>query len=602
MDISEKTKITERIKSLPKGSISVKTINGRQYEYWQFRENGRQVSRRVKGIELETLRRQIEERRQLESMLKGSSNRETAKEKPDTAVTDPFSCIIRTGDELMRFAEPVKDFRRRKCFDDLLNYVKGISSDRVFILFGLRRTGKTTMIRQMLLDMDDEMRSRTAFIQITPKDSLADLNRDLRLLEKQDFRSVFIDEVTLIEDFIEGAALFSDVFAASGMKIILSGTDSLGFVFSEDEQLYDRCYMTHTTFIPYSEFEYVLGISGIDEYIRYGGTMSLGGRDYNSREMPFATASGTNEYIDSAIAGNIQHSLKNYRYGGHFRHLQKLYDAGELTNVINRVVEDINHRFTVEVITDTFRSHDLGISKNNLRHDREMPTSALDDIDSSEVTERVMDLLEILNKKDQSIEIDEVHAAEIEEYLKLLDLVKEIPVINDAAVNKSDVRTVITQPGLRHSQAEALISSLLRDESFRSIGVKERMRISGRIMSEIEGRMMEDIVLLETMLANPGKEVFVLKFAVGEFDMVVFDPESISCRIYEIKHSSEQDPAQRRHLNDPEKCRQTERQYGTIDGRYVIYRGEDTETDGVRYLNVEKYLCGCRISEPDLSR
>ena len=52
-------------------------------------------------------------------------------------------------------------------------------------------------------------------------------------------------EVTLLDDFIQGAALFSDIFAESGMKIVLSGTDSLGFMFAEDEQLYDRCFMSH---------------------------------------------------------------------------------------------------------------------------------------------------------------------------------------------------------------------------------------------------------------------------------------------------------------------------------------------------------------------
>jgi hypothetical protein len=61
------------------------------------------------------------------------------------------------------------------------------------------------------------------------------------------------------------------------MKVVLSGTDSLGFLFSESEELYDRCIMLHTTLIPYREFERVLGIEGIDNYIRYGGTMSLGG-------------------------------------------------------------------------------------------------------------------------------------------------------------------------------------------------------------------------------------------------------------------------------------------------------------------------------------
>ena len=109
---------------------------------------------------------------------------------------------------------------------------------------------------------------------------------DLKQLAKQGYKYIFIDEVTLMEDFIEGAALFSDIYASSGMKIVLSGTDSLGFIFSEDRELYDRCFMIHTTFVPYREFANVLGINGIDEYIRYGGTMSLGGIDYNHTVIP----------------------------------------------------------------------------------------------------------------------------------------------------------------------------------------------------------------------------------------------------------------------------------------------------------------------------
>ena len=64
----------------------------------------------------------------------------------------------------------------------------------------------------------------------------------------------------------------------------------------------------------------------------------------------------TNEYIDTAIAKNIQHSLKYYDNGNHFRHLRELYENNELTNVINRVVEDINHRFTRDVLIKEFCS------------------------------------------------------------------------------------------------------------------------------------------------------------------------------------------------------------------------------------------------------
>lgn len=42
----------------------------------------------------------------------------------------------------------------------------GEQQDKVFILYGLRRTGKTTMIRQAILKMTDEQKNQTAFIQI----------------------------------------------------------------------------------------------------------------------------------------------------------------------------------------------------------------------------------------------------------------------------------------------------------------------------------------------------------------------------------------------------------------------------------------------------
>ncbi|MGN1156656.1 MAG: ATP-binding protein, partial [Agathobacter sp.] len=102
--------------------------------------------------------------------------------------------------------------------------------------------------------------------------------------------------------------------------------------------------------------------------------------------------------------------------------------------------------------------------------------------------------------------------------------------------------------------------------------------------------MMEDIVLLETKLARPECEVFRLQFAVGEFDMVVFDSKKGCCELYEIKHSAEIAKEQYRHLLDTKKCSDTEFRYGDIIGKYVIYRGNDTEVDGVKYLNVEAYL------------
>ena len=596
MSKEEYSKIVAEIESLPQGGITYKKINGKEYAYYQWREEGKQRSRRTKDEELELLTAQIARRKELQSLLK---NIDMGME--NISVPEPtyeFRCVVRMGEDLDRFVQPVKEWKKRECYEQLHEYVYGDIHDRVYILYGLRRTGKTTLIRQLISEMDAEMRSKAVFIQIQDSKTLADVNQDLKYLEANGYRYVFIDEVTLLDDFIEGAALFSDVFAASGMKIVLSGTDSLGFLFTENEELYDRCVMTHTTFISYREFEQVLGLRGIDDYIRYGGNMSLGGKRYNDDAMIFSTKKSTDEYVDSAIARNIQHSLKNYQYESHFRSLGELYEKNELTSAINRIVEDINHRFTLEVLTKDFKSHDLHVSAKNLRKDRENPTDILDQIDLEQVNQTLKELLEIRNKEEQSVQIADVHRLEIKEYLDLLDLTVEIENRWMTDYNKKETRTVFSQPGMRYSQAEALIKSLMQDEKFRNLSLVERKQVTERILDEVKGRMMEDIVLLETKLAKKNCEVFRLQFAIGEFDMVVFDPEEGNCQIYEIKHSAEIVPQQCRHLLDTKKCSETEFRYGPITGKYVIYRGENAELkdvmedveENVVYLNVEEYL------------
>lgn len=568
------------------GGITFKTINGKRYAYYQWTENGKQHSRRVKDDEFAELAAKIAAEKAQKSPLQFM-----VAEAPAAYSARPdFKTDIKTGAQLVNFCKPVAKWKKRECFGTLHDYIYGENNDRVLILYGLRRTGKTTLVRQVIGEMSVEMQSKAAFIQLSSRLTLADVNHDLKLLETLGYHYVFIDEVTLLSDFIEGAALFSDVFAAGGMKIVLSGTDSLGFVFSEDEQLYDRCQLLHTTFIPYREFEQVLGVKGIDKFIEYGGTMSMGGSNYNTDKFTFATKKSADDYVDSAIARNIQHSLKCYQHEGHFRSLQELYDAGELTSAINRIVEDVNHRFTIDVLTRNFKSNDLKISASNLRRDRFKPTDILDRIDINIVSKRLKKLLLIKDKIEQTVSISEVHRAEIKEYLDLLDLTCDIDVVNMTSLNEHKKRTVLSQSGLRYAQASALIESLLLDETFKNIPITERMAIESRILDEIRGRMMEEIVLLETKIARPEMQVFQLQFAVGEFDMVVFDTKRACCEIYEIKHSDKVADEQRRHLLNPKKCAETEFRYGKILSKNVIYRGADVSVQGVRYLNVEKYL------------
>ena len=589
-----KSHIEARIAELPQGGITYKTISGKRYAYYQWTEGGKQHARRVKDDEIEALQALINERKSLKQELSSySSSPRSELVRREIELTSTM--LVRIGDELKSFAAPVASWRRRGCFVALSEYLHGTSDGRVMALYGLRRTGKTTLIRQSLSAMSEEDLSRSAFVQVRDKDTLGTLNSLLRELEAKGIRFVFIDEVTLADDFIVGAALLSDIYAASGMKIVLSGTDSLGFLFAEDEELYDRCYLVHTTFIPYAEFSEVLGIEGIDAYIEYGGTMSVGGANYNREFSLFSKARGADEYVDSAIARNIQHSLSYYQYGGHFRGLIDLYEKDELTNVINRVVEDINHRFTLDVLARDFKSHDLGIARTNLRKDRFHPQDTLDLIDAVAVTKRLKDLLQIKDAGERVVALAESHAAEIEEYLELLDVIERVSVVN-AVDFAAESRTIISQPGLRYAQAKALVNSLVEDPALADLTAPERKYITERVLEEVRGRMMEDIVLLETKLARPQCNVFALRFAIGEFDMVIADPDSLTCEIFEVKHSDKRDPAQRRHLLDLEKCARVGHRWGTIERKAVIYRGEPGLEEGVEYLNVEEYLKGFKTA------
>ena len=53
--------------------------------------------------------------------------------------------------------------------------------------------------------------------------------------------------------------------------------------------------------------------------------------------------------------------------------------------------------------------------------------------------------------------------------------------------NRKEARTAFSQPGIRYSQAESLIKSLMQDDKFRDLSLVERKRVTERILAEIKG-------------------------------------------------------------------------------------------------------------------
>lgn len=503
------------------------------------------------------------------------------------------------GDDLRKMVKTVKGFKKRDCFGRIEKFLHGTDRTRVCALYGLKRTGKTTLLLQTIAEMSEEEFGKCFYAEMNTENTMAQITRDLEKMFDNGYRYAFIDEVTLMKDFIDSAALFSDIYSMMGMKIVLSGKDSLGFWFAHDNELYDRVRMIHTTFIPFREYSRLLGIDSIDEYIRYGGLLSQGELDFENEDViaddaSFRDDESTRKYVDTAISRNIQHSLACCRYGHRFGPLRELYEADELTSAINRIVEDMNHRFLVSVLTKDFVSSDLGITAHNLKNERDLQkrTNILEAIDKKTVTEKLMKLLNIRNKAEQTVEITPPQVARIKEYLKGLDLIVECPVRNAEMGLEKEERILFTQPGMRYCQAQALVYSLMQDETFGQLTEDEKTFITDRILEEVRGRMLEDIVLLETMKAlGRNYDVFKYQFATGEYDMLIYGRNERGCAAYEIKHSDKCVSEQSRHLRNENMLSLTTPRFGTLEGRYVLYLGENKDTeDGIAYRNAEQFL------------
>ena len=508
-----------------------------------------------------------------------------------------FHTNVVTCTGLQALANSVAKYGKRDCFSTLQKFVAGSYDGKICILYGLRRTGKTTLLFQMLSELPIE---KTAYIKVQTTDDMSRLTKDLKVLFELGYRYVFIDEITLLSDFIDTAAVLSDVFSMMGMKIVVSGTDSLGFAMANRDELYDRSVTIHTSFIPFREYARLLNIRSVDSYIEYGGTLKMENMSFDDPdaafdEVAFRDDESTRKYIDTAISRNIQHTLKNDHYGEYFNQLRELYEKGELTNVINCIVQHMNHRFVLRVVEDEFKSHDFGSAKELLLHD--LPAeraTVLYDVNEKQILERLKAIIEVKEKSETTVPITQEHIDKVKKYLLMLDLIVNCPERYESG--KQAEHIVFSQPGMRYAIAKALVYSLMQDAYFASISEADKAYITGKILDDVKGRMLEDIVLLEVCKAAPSTmEAFKFKFdAGGEFDMVIYDKTSQNCRIYEIKHSAKVNEKQTLHLRDAEKCQIVEKRFGPISGKFVLYRGKDTFAEGVQYLNVENFLCGLK--------
>lgn len=569
--------LKRQIEELPVGYISKKNIHNKTRYYRQWTEDGKIRSQYIKEAELETVQDQIARRKELQQKVKELEGEDPAgrrqtgpRRRGSLRPKIHFQMNVITGEGLRAMTDNICGEEKRSDYGRLTDYLNGEEDDRVCLVMGLRRTGKTTMFRQAILEMVSEGR-QVAYIKATAADTMPVLSSDLGQLFQNGYRHVFIDEVTLMDDFIDSAALLSDIYAAQGMRIVMTGTDSLAFFLALRQELYDRAVIIRTTFIPFREHSRVLGIHSMNDYIRYGGTMRAGQfsedkTEIDSRYASFRDKDSTKEYVDSAVLRNIRRSIACSKDKNQFENLRFLQESGDLEEVVSRVMENMNLNFLLLVLSKSPVFHDLRLAAWNLRNDH--------------------------RREEEAAGVKKACISEVKEVLAALDLIMECPSESAQSGGELIERVIFIQPGMRYCQIENLIDSLLDGDRFLSLSQVEKQKLAAQAMETVREQMLEETIFLETekALENDYK-VYKLQFNAGDYDMVVYDTKDNSCRVCEIRGRNEGGQTHYRRMPDAERYRQIERRFGSIKEHFILCRDpENQRNDGKRYCSVEDYL------------
>lgn len=205
------------------------------------------------------------------------------------------------------FTTDISGMNKRKAFAILKDFVLGDEcyQGEILAVCGLKRTGKTTLLKQLLCAIDTYTES-CAFLEMQDSDIMKTLERRIEEEQAKGKTVIFINEITIVSDFINNSSSLADCFAKAGVRIIISGKDSLSIAFAEDYELYDRVRKVNTTYTSFAEYHTLFPSEDINDYIRYGGLFYK-----NEAEKSTIGYENILSYLHDAVTMNIANSLKN---------------------------------------------------------------------------------------------------------------------------------------------------------------------------------------------------------------------------------------------------------------------------------------------------
>lgn len=531
--------IQAEIRTLPIGYISRKIISGKEYFYRQWAENGKTKSQYIKKKDLEAVRSQIARRKELQAILKKALLEQDKRYTQEQKMPE-FETNVLSGRLLVQLAENTAGSVRSSAARELSAYLEDSLEERVCLLLGLRRTGKTMMMYQAICDRTPTERGKTAYIRMTAADGRKELLGDVKKLAEMGFRYVFVDEVPMWDDFAITIESLSDIFGHMGMKIVVSAMNMAGAIKAIKTNLFDKVISIHTTLLTFKEYRRIFGNISMDDYIVCGGMMQTGavwGRDANTPlpEEQFVAA-----YIDNVICQDM---------------------GQDKSDCIREEIYHLNEEIIISIFSHDFKMYDWrGVAKR-LRG---------------------------------GVDLSQEERQEAIRYLTEFNLYisyTEIRLKTDGSVEK---KGIFALPWIRNSQVKTLLDAFMGDHYFANLSERDKLLIRDRMYEEAKERMLAELVLQEMLLNCHGRETcrLYIEGYPAEKAFLTYDAKTAECWLYVVRYSDDVDTRVPVWMMDDALRHLVEERFGRIIDRCILYMGDERWMDNrIHFQNIVEFLC-----------
>ncbi len=492
---------------------------------------------------------------------------------------------------------------KRDAYDKLLDFInsKRCYEGTVCVLYGLRGTGKKTVMKQIIADNADKL--SFVWIETTNKDTMDDVYNALDEAVHNKINCVFIDEITNVPNFIDDSALLADIYAKEGIRIILAGTDSLGFTFAENSPLYGRTENICTTYIPFEEYLRVFGAKDINDYIRL---MKAG---FTKEEHIVYDYQSARRYIDDVVAGNIYRSLQRLaKYDNH----DALFDVtpAEMSAALDIMIRKYSGELDFALVNEELRKIISPISEGNQYFDELEETEILRNLRNSKFdnSDHDKEFAEEINAGERiAHKFTEDMFKSLEIYLICMGFIsatREQELIYDEndGWDSSPLykEHYLVQPAIKYYYLKKALECVESNEHYCNLTEDDKRFVMDRLDLKIREDMAAQIVLFETTNALPRDRYFTHKISFagsspnkprGKYDMLIYDRADNSYHVFAIKNTTDIRTEHYRNLLNEAYKEIVDYKYGKREGAYVLYNGKPFKTtSGASYLNISDFV------------